>query len=140
MQTFKSLDKNGDGVLSRQEILEGLKTYMPSYQAELEVNKIMESVDIDQSGSIDYSEFILATMDKKKAISKERLQESFKVFDADGNGYITADELKAVLGNTQHGQKLNESVWDEIIKETDSNGDGKISFEEFSNLMFKFIE
>ena len=54
---------------------------MSDEQAEQETNKIMDMVDIDKSGSIDYTEFILATMDKKKAVSKEKLQESFNIFD-----------------------------------------------------------
>lgn len=53
---------------------------MPDEDAEFEVNKIMNQVDIDKSGAIDYTEFILATMEKK-AISNEKLLESFNLFD-----------------------------------------------------------
>lgn len=81
MQTFKALDTNGDGVLSREEIVQGYCKIMSEEEAEQEVNRIMSQVDIDKSGFIDYTEFILATMDKKKAINKERLQESFNLFD-----------------------------------------------------------
>lgn len=42
-----------------------------------EVQRIMELVDMDGSGTIDYSEFIIATMDRKKAVQKEKLKEAF---------------------------------------------------------------
>lgn len=54
---------------------------MPEEEAEEEVNRIMQMVDLDKSGSIDYTEFIAATLDKKKIINKERLEQAFNMFD-----------------------------------------------------------
>jgi Ca2+-binding EF-hand superfamily protein len=45
--------------------------------AELEVERIMNNADIDKNGHIDYSEFINATIDKRKLLSKERLKAAF---------------------------------------------------------------
>jgi calcium-dependent protein kinase len=50
----------------------------------------MKNVDIDRNGWIDYSEFISATIDKRKLLSKERLKAAFSIFDRDENGYISA--------------------------------------------------
>jgi len=98
IDTFKKLDTNGDGVLSREEILEGYRQLMSDEEAQEEVNKIMEMVDLDKSGSIDYTEFVAATLDRKKLINKERLEQAFNMFDKDGNGTIDASELKEILG------------------------------------------
>ena len=49
--------------------------------AEKEVNAIMESVDTDGSGSIEYSEFVIATVNRKKLLSNENLEHAFAMFD-----------------------------------------------------------
>ncbi len=60
------------------------------------------------------------------------------MFDKDGSGSISADEIKTVLGV---GKKFgDEKVWDEIIKEVDINRDGVICFDEFKYMMSKFLE
>lgn len=81
IETFKALDKNGDGTLSREEILEGYKQIMSEEDAVSEVNRIMAEVDLDKSGEIDYTEFVAATIDRKKLLSKDKLVAAFNLFD-----------------------------------------------------------
>jgi calcium-dependent protein kinase len=59
--------------LSRQEILEGYEEHFNKSLDEDQLDKLFSSVDIDNSGFIDYSEFIMATMNEKKNISEEKL-------------------------------------------------------------------
>lgn len=54
------------------------------------------------------------------------------MFDKDGSGLISASEIKEVLG---FGKAMSEEAVDEVIKQVDANGDGEISFEEFSAMM-----
>ena len=56
------------------------------------------------------------------------------MFDKDGSGIISADEIKEVL---QFGgsNSLSSTAIDQIIKQVDENGDGEISFEEFVAMM-----
>lgn len=61
------------------------------------------------------------------------LTEAFKVFDANKDGFISREELKAVL--TKMGEKLSEREFDEMVRVADSNGDGKIDYGEYVNLM-----
>jgi len=51
------------------------------------------------------------------------------MFDKDGGGTISIQEIKEVLS---FGQNLDEAVIQQIIKQVDANGDGEISYEEFS--------
>lgn len=78
-------------------------------EAEEEVNRIMASIDKNKSGKIDYSEFVMATCDRRNMLSKDRLETVFKMFDKDGNGNLTIDEIKRLF-NVQTSD-------DEIIAE-----------------------
>ena len=63
----------------------------------------------------------------KDTDSEEEIKEAFKVFDKDGNGYISAAELRHVMTNL--GEKLSETEVDEMIREADVDGDGQINYE-----------
>ncbi len=69
------------------------------------------------------------------------MKAAFQLFDKDGSGAISANEVKEILmghgGET--GQKIDDSVWIEIIKEVDLDGNGEIDFKEFSVMMQKLI-
>ncbi|CAK68384.1 unnamed protein product (macronuclear) [Paramecium tetraurelia] len=121
MQAFKEMDQNGDGILTKEEILETYKN----------------SKDHGFS-TIDYTEFIIASMDRKKAVQKEKLKEAFQIFDKDGNGYISEAEIKEVLGPSLTG--IDEKYWLDMIREIDKNGDGQISYDEFCEMMMKIIQ
>ncbi len=99
-----------------------------------EVDKMFRNIDIDGSGSIDYTEFVMATMNEKNMSSNDKLLQAFRMFDKDGSGTISADEIKEVLG---YNTSLNQKVIEDIMKEVDENGDGEIQFEEFVNMMKK---
>ena len=78
---FKDLDKNGDGKLSKEEIMEGWDKFFGKTMDLDDVDKMFEAVDIDRSGFIDYSEFVIASMNEKTLLSNEKLQAAFKMFD-----------------------------------------------------------
>lgn len=132
LELFKSLDKDNNGTLSRQEIEEGMTLFVSITGIRGEIDRIMQQVDIDGSGEIDYTEFITATMNKSQLLSQERLEMAFKLYDIDGSGTITKDELKAILGK-QH--QYEDSFWEGMISEVDKNGDGMIDIHEFSEMM-----
>jgi calmodulin len=73
----------------------------------------------------------------KDTDSQEEIQEAFKVFDKDGNGYISAAELRHVM--TSLGEKLTEEEVDEMIREADVDGDGQINYDEFVKMMVSYI-
>ena len=52
---------------------------------------------VDGSGVLDYSEFLVATMDHQKYIQEDVCWSTFKTFDNDNSGHITKDELRLAL-------------------------------------------
>ena len=73
LNTFKTFDKNGNGTISKEELVEGYKeiygTKMTIEEINKEVNDIMEKLDIDKSGNVDYTEWAVGTIDKKDILS-----------------------------------------------------------------------
>ncbi|CAD8184760.1 unnamed protein product [Paramecium octaurelia] len=137
LQQFQALDLNGDGRLSKEELVIGYSKVMSYTDAELEVNKLMKYIDQDKNGSIDYSEFVLATFNKVKLIEDSRLEQAFRIFDKDGSGSISIDEIKGIFGCNDAA--VSDEVWKELLAEVDANGDGSISFQEFKEIIIKAI-
>lgn len=63
----------------------------------------------------------------KDTDSEEEIREAFRVFDKDGNGFISAAELRHVM--TSLGEKLTDEEVDEMIREADIDGDGQVNYE-----------
>lgn len=133
-KVFKTMDKNGDGKLSKEELFEYFSGTMGREQAEEEVKRIMAEVDGDNSGFVDYTEFIKATFDYRKMANIQFLKRAFDLFDTNGSGTISAMELKKILAG---GNVCEDSIWSEIIKKVDINGDGEIDFGEFEKIILK---
>jgi calcium-dependent protein kinase len=135
-KVFMELDVNNDGKLSLEEIAQGYKKIYGSKTPEYDAKLIFESVDADHNGYIGYEEFIRATVDRNKILTDQKLESAFRLFDKNGDGFISAVEIKEVLGKDT---KLNDEIWKSIVKEVDVNGDGEISLEEFKTMMQKII-
>ena len=132
-ELFRALDKNGDGKISKDELLQ---VYQAKDFSILCANpeKIMKEVDSNNSGFIDYTEFLIAMRKKELASSIENLEATFRCFDVDKNGKITATELRQVLGNGKG------NMWQKLIQEVDLDGDGELDLYEFKTMMLQAIK
>jgi len=110
---FEDIDKNGDGKLSKEEILEEYQKFYGNTINKEDILKIFESVDIDKSGYIDYSEFLVASINEKQILTDEKLLTVFKKFDKDGSGTIQASEIKDIL---PFGKTISDKVVNDIVK------------------------
>ncbi|PWZ22810.1 hypothetical protein Zm00014a_035370 [Zea mays] len=89
--------------------------------------------DVDNNGTIDYGEFIAATLHLNKVEREDHLFAAFQYFDKDGSGYITADELQVAC--EEFG--LGDVQLEDLIGEVDQDNDGRIDYNEFVAMMQK---
>jgi calcium-dependent protein kinase len=135
-EVFKTIDTNGDGKLSKEELLMHYKKVMGDDHAEEEVTQIMKEVDTDNNGYINYTEFLKASISQKTLASSQNLRRAFDLFDSDKSGSISAAELKKVL---QGGNNTDDHVWKQIIKAFDQNSDGEIDLREFEEIITRSL-
>ena len=69
------------------------------------------------------AEFLLATVNHKKLLSEDRLSQVFKIFDRDGNGSISRQEIKEFFSMRDQSEEFVQ----DLIREVDENGDGEVS-------------
>lgn len=92
----------------------------------------MESVDYEGNGSINYTEFLSATVSIKSVLTYEKLWALFKHFDTDDSGTITPDNLKEAFANA--GRHLSDSDLKHIMSQHDIERNNVLSFDEFKML------
>jgi len=133
-EQFQAMDANGDGMLSVQELTEGMKkSGLKDIPADLK--QLIKEIDSDQSGQIDYTEFLSAALDKKHYIQRDVCWSAFCKFDRNGDGKLSKGELKLVLESEGLGSIKNNKELEDLIKLVDKDGNGEIDFEEFMQMM-----
>ena len=130
---FEMYDKDSKGYIDKRDLGALMRSLgqNPSFQ---EINQMIEEVDEDKNGEITFLEFLgLLARRMKEADPEDELLEAFKVFDRDGNGKISAHELRYVL--LKSGENFTEQDIEDLIHEADVDGDGSIDYQEFVKIM-----
>ena len=126
---FKLIDENSDGVLTIDEIKNGIKHCKFNFKInEDNLIKLFNDMDIDKNGLINYTEFVSALMDYEKIIKQEHLIACFQNYDEDHSGKISFKEFCKILRpqNEEEKKELKE-----LYDRFDDNGDGEIDINEF---------
>lgn len=131
-QVFISLDLAGEGYISFDQLKKGLGTLESNSETLL---SIFKAVDTDQSGFIDYTEFLAASLPRSLYLREDYLKSAFNMFDRDGSGKIDMVELAQILEGEEKRSSMEEIKM--YIKKIDVNGDGLIDYDEFKQMMEK---
>jgi calcium-dependent protein kinase len=102
----------------------------------MEFESILSSLDTNESGLIDYNEFLAATLDRNVYTKEEYLLAAFRAIDVNGDGFISREELNSLV-RSDPLLRQEEEVYSRIIGEVDCNGDGVIDFMEFIGAVIK---
>jgi len=133
---FKKLDTDKSGTLCLKELLD-----LPQIKQNPLARRIIDVLDNDDSGEIDFKEFVQG-MSKfsSKAEKEEKLRFAFRIYDIDNDGFISNGELfqvlKMMVGSNLKDTQLQQVV-DKTMRSVDRDQDGKISFEEFCKIVEK---
>ncbi|XP_007948503.1 calcineurin subunit B type 2 [Orycteropus afer afer] len=129
-KSFRKLDLDKSGALSVQEFLS-----LPELRHNPLLRRVIDVFDADGNGEVDFQEFILgASLFSVRGGEEQKLRFAFSIYDMDRDGYISNGELFQVL-KMMVGDNLKDSQLQQVVDKTiiilDTDGDGRISFEEF---------
>ena len=124
---FGKMDRNGDGKLSREEVQIALLSEFGTF------HDIVSLLDSDNSGYIDYNEFLRGMVNREKQTDTDTLEKAFALLDKDNSGAVTAEELRDMLVCT--GVQGVTEEWQALIEQVDKNGDGQLDLKEFLELL-----
>ncbi|XP_031488036.1 calcium-dependent protein kinase 20-like [Nymphaea colorata] len=131
-EMFSMMDSNNNGKITLEELKVGL--HKIGHQVpDADVQMLMEAADADGNGTLDYGEFVAISIHLKKIGNDEHLHKAFAYFDRNESGYIEIEELRDALADELGPD--NDEVVNSIVRDVDTDKDGRISYDEFATMM-----
>ncbi|XP_055544043.1 calmodulin-beta-like [Wyeomyia smithii] len=127
---FALFDTDGDGIITPKELGAVMRSLGRAI-TDRELAKQLKKMKTDRQGRIHFEHFVamMGRHNEEASHNEEELREAFQIFDRDGNGLISVDELREAL--KMFGDELSEEELEQLMREADINCDGQIDYEEF---------
>lgn len=128
-EAFHVFDPHDSGVIPNRKMGNVLRS-LGQFPTEAELYDIIDEIDVEGEGEIKYPDFEAMIVKRVEATYKdESLRAAFKLFDRDEDGFISQAELRTVMFNL--GERCTEEEFFDMMKEVDTDNDGRISYTEF---------
>ncbi|KAL8592617.1 hypothetical protein ACOMHN_026547 [Nucella lapillus] len=132
-EAFILLTREGQGPVTTGK-LGRLLRLLGLNPGEKELHDMIAQIDPKGKGTVDFTEFLkMMTKRNKHSESEEQLREAFKVFDKDGDGYLSVSEFRHVMTNL--GERLTPEEVEDMVRQVDHLEEGRVSCEEFVKLV-----
>ena len=132
-QAFVLFDKDNNSSISPVDLAAAMKSLGVS-PTEYNLQDMINEVDIDGNGSVEFPEFLRMMVRKMKQIDlDDELRVIFNLFDRDRDGFLNVRDLSSTLSTL--GEKLSDAEIRDLIQDSDLDGDGMINYHEFVNMM-----
>ncbi|XP_043531520.1 caltractin-like [Chiloscyllium plagiosum] len=133
---FDTTDTRNAGYLNSNEVCTALQT-LGFLVNQHDLKKTMRNLKLSKEEGVSFSDFLQIVMEHQgdSRDTYEEIKLGFSLFDCDGDGKITFDNLKDACKSA--GVHFSHHDLREMIKEVDTNGDGTVDMEEFINLMLQ---
>lgn len=129
---FSLVDKDGNGHIEASELEELLLQTGQDVTRE-QAEAMIAEMDVDQNGTIEFDEF-LRMISSRDNLGNSEIAAAFAAMDVSGDGYITIQELRAAFKKL--GEPISDADMHMMIRESDLDGDGRVSLEDFRQILF----
>jgi calcium-dependent protein kinase len=137
LEIFRSMDIDNDGHINKDELLTVYHKFTKDERIPTVIEHIMHELDINDNNCLDFSEFLMATLNYQLVLNDQILKQIFDSIDIKGNQSLRMEDIGAFLNLTgpEHAAELST-----LVKEADKDGNGVITFNEFMELMKDFVK
>lgn len=143
---FEVLDRDHSGYVSVSELAKSVQSlssrasYRNSQSIPADMKELVELMDVNGTRNLSFREFMAAAMDRRHYEIQAACAATFEMFDKDGNGKISKQEIKQVLASEKSVAAEGDAMCKtnsitEVLEHGDGDGDDHIDFEEFTKMM-----
>ena len=134
-EAFDVFDTDNSGVIKTKDLTEAMVSLGHDVKNHM-IYQMISSLEMEGKTKMEFGEFLdLMTSKFGEKDNKDDIKKIFRLFEEENTGYISIANLKRV--SKEIGENMDDTELVEMIERADSDGDGRVTFEDFYNIMTK---